>query len=211
MSFLSSIPGASGYNTGGVASSGGQYGLGPFDPMILQAKYIDGGETPNRVISIESIGIENKIGPVEKCVYLYDITSVFETPVLGIKAQNLHRNGASRASPVWCVVPKSVLSVGVFSKLFTKALPDIKVMTLAYIKDGTPAITETVEFNNCFVVFANPFGNGYFTSFAFTFTKVNWSLDDYDQCLESSEHTRIGTYACSADYTTGISVQPEKK
>lgn len=204
MAVLAGTLGRAGYDLGGISNGHGSLGFGPFDPMILQAKYIDGGETPNRVITIAGLEASNKIGPVDNSVYLYDMVCSFETPALGVKAQNLHRNGATRATPVWCVMPKSSLSVKTFQKLFENSIATITITTLAYIGSaGMPVITETITFKDCFVISMEPFSNGYFTPFSFTFVTVTWKQIDYSQESPNGA-TPTGTYEYTFNYGSAI-------
>lgn len=190
--------GTPGYNLGGVTNTIGQGGS-PFDMMTLQSKYIEGSETPNRVIILQGLASENKIADIDNSLYLYDMFCHFETPTLGLRAQNLHRSGATRATPVWCIIQKHNICVQIFQKLFEKSIPTITMHTLAYLAEGTPIITETMIFSNCLITSIDPFNSGYFAVFSFSFTKLDWTQKDYQQ---SNPNEAAGTYAYTFDFTT---------
>jgi hypothetical protein len=111
----------------------------------------------------------------------------FGTPTLGLRSQNLHRSGATSASPFWGVIPKNRIGANLMNHLHTQSIKEIKVYTLSYVgANPSPDVVETITFESCFIIYVSPWAQGCFTCFAFSFVKYTWDIVDYDQKDSSS-------------------------
>lgn len=197
-----------GYNLGGV-DDGQVQGFSPTDLRFLQEKFISGSMTPNMIISFGEEAITgNRIANIDNAIYLYDMRCTFQTPTLGLRTQNLHRSGSTRASPVWGVIPKNVSAVSLMKNLHTSALKEIVVSNLAFLNTSpSPVITETRTFGSCFMVHLDPWSHGDFVVFAFTFVKLTWLLKDFAQKNESgTQGTPVGQRSYTFDFDEGSGV-----
>ncbi|MDR2075180.1 MAG: hypothetical protein LBP31_03090 [Holosporales bacterium] len=178
------------------------------DLRWLQEKYTEGSETPNMVISFgEEAKSNNAIANLENQIYLYKMHTAFETPTLGLRAQNLHRSGRTIATPFSGVVPKNRCVVDLMSHLHKQSIKTIKVSVFGYTgATPSPEVTETLIFDSCFIIAMEPWSHGDFATFAFTFVKFVWDLTDYDQKDNGSGISKkIGnrSYTFEFDKATG--------
>lgn len=197
----------SGYNLGGVGD-GQVQGFSPVDLRHLQEKFIEGSSTPNMLISFgEGIISNNAIANISNVVYLYDMRCTFQTPTLGLRSQNLHRSGATTASPVWGVIPKNLVAVSLMKNLHTHAIKEITVSNISYIGSSpSPVVTEVRIFGSCFIIHLEPWAHGDFVVFAFTFVKLQWEVKDFGQRNEDGNQSNpVGqrVYNFEFDSATG--------
>lgn len=208
----------SGYNVGAVGDGVSQ-GFSPLDLRNVQEKFIEGSITPNMMISFgKDFDSENKItaaddnmsgsagkAVLDNAIYLYDMKCAFQTPTLGLRTQNLHRSGATSATPAWCIIPKCRASVFLMSRLHTNVIDKITVFHLAYIgadhANTKPVVTETRCFEDCLVTYLEPFGHGDFTVFAFSFVKLTWAIKDFQQGGQNAKNKEIGQQVYVFDYS----------
>lgn len=185
----------SGYGMGGVGAGNFNSVVPPFDLRHIQETYGDGSITPNMIISFgEEAKANNKIADLENYIYLLDMKCDFKTPTLGLRAQNLHRSGTTTASPFWGVIPRNLVAVSLMKSLHTNSLKEITVKVLAYVGETggetIPIVTETKTFHSCFIIYLEPWGQGDFIVFAFTFVDFKWELDEYSQ---DNPNNKVGT------------------
>ncbi len=197
-----------GYNLGGIGAGQNQFAC-PIDLKDLQDKIMNGSITPNMVISFgDEIKSGQEITNIGNVVYLYAMHSFFETPTLGFRAQNLHRSGATKASPVWGVIPRNVVGVSLMKQLHTQSIKSITIMSLSYTNSSSsPIITEIRTFGSCFVIYLDPWTYGHFIVFAFTFVTLTWELKDFKQRNEDGSQCNLAgqrSYTFEFDKATGM-------
>jgi hypothetical protein len=182
------------------------YGEIPIDVRQIQEEYINGSKTPSMLISLGAdIQSNNKVANIENVVYLFAQNCAFTTDTLSLRSQNLHRSGSSRASPVWCVIPKNLVAVNLMERLHKYAIGEITIYVLAYIGSSpSPITTETRTFKSCFITYVDPW-RGDFVIFAFTFVELVWELKDFNQRNDGTQEQHVGqrVYTFKFDDATG--------
>lgn len=203
-----------GYNVGGI-TDGSHQGFGPNDLRYIQEKFLEGSATPNMMISFNAdFNPENALNAVkggigsdpdgQNSIYLYDMKCSFQTPTLSLRSQSLFRSGTTQVTPVWGIIPKCRASVFLMSRLHTNVIDKITVFHLSYAGSDhsvtKPVVTEVKDFEHCLVVYVEPFGQGDFTVFAFTFVKLTWAIKDFKQ---DDKNNVAGQRVYVFDYSTG--------
>lgn len=194
------------YNFGGIGDGMDQNAV-PFDLRLIEEKYNEGSQTPNMVISFGGGLTENALtvdgADLDDFIFLIDMHCVFTTPTLNLRTQNLHRSGATTASPVWGVIPKNRVAVNLMQFLHCNTIETITVHMLSYTgaqaENSSPVITETRIFGSCFIIYLAPWGYGDYVVFAFTFLTLKWELHDFDQ---THPNDKIGTRAWEFDFSS---------
>ncbi len=186
----------------------GKFGspFSPEDLRYLQETMHNSSQTPNWVISFGAdIDTDNNIAIVENCVYLWQHRSGFETPTLGLVAQNLHRSGATIATPMWCIIVNSPVSVNLVKFLHKGAIEQITMSNLGMVEDQfTQVITEKKIFTSCYITNVITDGSD-FTIFSFMYCIFRWEHAFYNTLGSAGKNamTSAGQTVYEFDYTYG--------
>ncbi|MDR3031015.1 MAG: hypothetical protein LBU35_01355 [Holosporales bacterium] len=189
----------------------------PFDIDRVQREYEQGTTTPTKIINfgaelttdnnIQVTPMEGVIGSDgSNCIELLACSNHFESSVLSIRSQNIHRPGSARASDFWGCIPQNMVVPQLIKKLHEGSLDKVTECTLAFLTtDNTnkPKIVQVTEYTGCFLKFVDPTSYVHLAVFSFAFAKVRIIRHSYgfDEAKGTVNLTKVGTYCYEFDYT----------
>ena len=178
----------------------------PDDLRYLQETRQNSAQTPSWVISFGAdIDTGNNLAVLDNCVYLWQHRNGFETPTLGLLSQNLHRSGATIATPMWCIIVNSPVSVNLLKFLHKGAIDQITMCNLGMLDNTSqPVVTEKKIFTSCYITNVITDGSD-FTIFAFLYCTFKWEHAFYNTLGSGGKNaiTAAGQTVYEFDYTFG--------
>ena len=158
----------------------------PFDMDKLQEKFESGSITPTKIINFGeelSTGISMQVVPMDgvagsdgkNCIEILACSNHFESSVLSMRSQNIHRPGSARASDFWACIPQNIVVPQLMKKLYEGPLDKVTLSTFAFLTtsgEDKPKVVQTLEFTGCFLKFVDPTSYGHLAVFSFAFSKI---------------------------------------
>ena len=176
----------------------------PEDLRYLNEMRQNSSQTPNWVISFgDDIKIENAIADQANSVYLWQYRIGFETPVLGLVSQKLHRSGATTATPCWFIIVNSPLSAQLLAFLHRGSIKTITMSNLSYInQSGAPVVVEKKEFFSCLMVSLIDDSSDFLQA-AFLFNAIKTTYPYINASGEGGNNNQVGQAVYEFSYGTG--------